>query len=74
MGYNLVINGVYWGYNPLTHHLLTSWDIQVDGEVEDEGTPTELIITPARLGILLSFPTSMLGIRPGKEAAAPRLR
>ena len=23
------IKGVYWGYNPLTNHLLTSWDIQV---------------------------------------------
>ena len=33
MGYNLVcINGVYWGYNPLTNHLLTSWDIQVGGQ------------------------------------------
>ena len=29
MGYNLVINRVYWGYNPLTNHFLTSWDIQV---------------------------------------------
>ena len=29
MGCNLVINGVYWGYRPLTNHLLTSWDIQV---------------------------------------------
>ena len=29
MGYNLLINGVYWGYNPFTNHLLTSWDIQV---------------------------------------------
>ena len=29
MGYNLVINGVYWGYNLLTNHLLSSWDIQV---------------------------------------------
>ena len=24
----LFINGVYWGYNLLTNHLLTSWDIQ----------------------------------------------
>ena len=31
MGYNLLINGVYWGHNPLTNHLLTSWDIQVEG-------------------------------------------
>ena len=23
------MNRVYWGYNPLTNHLLTSWDIQV---------------------------------------------
>ena len=29
--FHLVINGVYWGYNPLTNHLLTSWDIQVEG-------------------------------------------
>ena len=29
MGYNLPINGIYWDYNPLTNHLLTSWDIQV---------------------------------------------
>ena len=26
-GYNLVLNGVYWAYNPLTNHLLTFWDI-----------------------------------------------
>ena len=32
MGYNLPINGIYWGYNPLTNHLLTSWDIQVAGK------------------------------------------
>ena len=25
----LLIDGVYWGYNPLTNLLLTSWDIQV---------------------------------------------
>ena len=29
MGYNLLVNGVYWGYNSFTNHLLTSWDIQV---------------------------------------------
>ena len=29
MGYNLLINGVYWGYNPLTNHLVTSWDSKV---------------------------------------------
>ena len=29
MGYNLLINGVYGGYNPLTNHLVISWDIQV---------------------------------------------
>ena len=27
--FHLLINGVYWGYNPLTNLLLTSWDIQV---------------------------------------------
>ena len=30
MGYNPLINGVYWGYNLFTNLLLTSWDIQVD--------------------------------------------
>ena len=29
MGYNLLINGIYEGYNPLTNDLLTSWDILV---------------------------------------------
>ena len=29
MGYNLLINGIYWGYNPFTNHLLTSWEIRV---------------------------------------------
>ena len=29
MEYNLLQNGVYWGYNPFTNRLLTSWDIQV---------------------------------------------
>ena len=29
MGYNLLIHRLYWGYNPLTNLLLTSWDIQV---------------------------------------------
>ena len=24
-----LVNGVYWGYNPLTNLLLTSWDILV---------------------------------------------
>ena len=27
--FHLLINGVFWGCNPLTNHLLTSWDIQV---------------------------------------------
>ena len=29
MAYNLLLNGIYWGYNPFTNHFLTSWDIQV---------------------------------------------
>ena len=35
MGYNLLINGVYWRYNLLTTHLLTSWDIQVCLSIQD---------------------------------------
>ena len=30
VGYNRLINGVYSGYNPLTSHLLTSLNIQVE--------------------------------------------
>ena len=30
MVYNQLLNGVYWGYNPLTHHLLSPWDFQVE--------------------------------------------
>ena len=30
MAYNLLMNRVYWGYNPLTNLLLRSWDIQVE--------------------------------------------
>ena len=32
--YNLLINGVYWGYNPPTNHLETGWDIQVGDTLE----------------------------------------
>ena len=32
MAYNLLINGVYWGYNQTTNLLLTSWDILVVGD------------------------------------------
>ena len=27
--FHLLINGIYWGYNPLSNLLVTSWDIQV---------------------------------------------
>ena len=49
MGYNLLINGVYWGYNPPTNHLLTSWDIQV---VVDEKGYT---IGSSHLGKLINY-------------------
>ena len=35
--FHLLVDGVYWGYKPLTNHLLTSWDIQVDGLFCDVG-------------------------------------
>ena len=34
MAYNLAINGVYWGYNPLTNHLPTFLGIQVRHEIK----------------------------------------
>ena len=36
VSYNLLINGVYGGYNPLTNHLLTSWDIQAKNKYSRE--------------------------------------
>ena len=33
MGCALLITGIYWGYNPFTNHLLTSWDILVSIEL-----------------------------------------
>ena len=46
MGYNLLINGVYWGYNPLTNHLLTSWDIQVPQLNRTQTNLTQSKFTP----------------------------
>ena len=40
MAYNLLISGIFWGYNPLTNLLLRSCDIQV-GEFSF-GIPGEL--------------------------------
>ena len=42
MGYNQLINGVYWGYNPLTNHLLTSCDIQVHVDVTKKSNSSRL--------------------------------
>ena len=44
VGYNLPINGIYWGYNPFANHLLTSWDIQVSrATFPFQMAPTEMI-------------------------------
>ena len=62
MARNLLINGVYWGYNPLTNHLLTSWDIQVHlapGEIESFSFSLNILFdTPSREVIL-----QVVGIR-----------
>ena len=31
--------GIPWGYNPLTNHLLTSWDIQLEEEFSRKKKP-----------------------------------
>ena len=54
MGYNLLINRVYWGYNPLTNLLLTSWDIQV-GVFFFEKRPIFLELTFVELVIFVVF-------------------
>ena len=43
MGYNPLLNGVYWGYNPLTNLLLTSWDIQVYLPMVSNGIHCDII-------------------------------
>ena len=36
MDYNLLINGIYWEYNPLTIHLPTSWDLQACASLDND--------------------------------------
>ena len=56
MGYNLLINGVYWGYNQFTNHLLTSRDIQV-GPHSTLRAPWELTVkTPENGWKMRQFP------------------
>ena len=50
MGYNLLITGVYWGYNPLTNHLLSSWYIQVF-MAEISSLRQRIIDSPSWLGL-----------------------
>ena len=51
--------GCNWGYNPLTNHLLTSWDIQVGAAFELEAFlklhPAHTFLTYAPLDELRSF-------------------
>ena len=49
MGYNLLIYGVYWGYNPLTNLLPTSWDIQVRMGLEASKSPIDREGSVARI-------------------------
>ena len=62
MGYNLLINGIYGGYNQLTNHLVTSWDIQVEdflsqgmGFLEEYSNVTSPYFLDVSLEFLLSF-------------------
>ncbi len=48
--FHLLINGVYWGYNLLTNHLLTSWDIQVSPENQGPGLRDPGIFGDSELG------------------------
>ena len=48
MAYNLLIHGTYWGYNPLTKLLLTSWDIQAVSPAADNPTSPDLIAVDSK--------------------------
>ena len=64
MGYNLLLNGVYRGYNPLTNLLLTSWDIQVPAEFHQKlnGTlPTDP--GPSKLRVRAIRYSGFFGVR-----------
>ena len=52
MGYNLLINGLYWGYNPLTKLLPTSWDIPVKGKRVVHLRNTKIPLSKERLAVL----------------------
>ena len=49
--YNLRINRVNWGYNPLTNLLLTSWDFQVFCWVAVESRPIRCAFAACAAGI-----------------------
>ena len=51
MGHNLLINGIYWGYNPFTNHLLSSRDIQVSVFIR-VGSPKLFLTNPWLVEIL----------------------
>ena len=54
MGHNLLIHGIYWGYNrynPFTNHLLASRDIQVSGFIR-VGSPKFFLTNPWLVEIL----------------------
>ena len=42
--FHLLINRVYWGFNPLTNRLLTSWDIQVSIDYSAAGKGGYIVI------------------------------
>ena len=46
--FHLLINGIYWAYNPLANLLLTSWDIQVRTHTCLEIAPPNFSSSPAR--------------------------
>ena len=65
MGYNLLINGRYWGYNLLTNLLVNSWDIQVlvlriNGLYESPGSPWPPFLSP--VGFRVS-PFILVGVK-----------
>ena len=54
MGYNLLIYGIYYGYNPLANLLLSSWDI-LEGSCD--GFCSLLNLKPEEPSSELAYPT-----------------
>ena len=65
--FHLLINGVYWGYNPFSNHLLTSWDIQVCAKTSRQFWVDDSPFPKVGYSNLPSYPSLNLTAKPLKN-------